>query len=77
MLGKGVSARDVLLSIVAVVVGGGALGALLGWAQNQFGLSAPMRTGIIVIYAVVAGRFVQAYVRRRAKERLAQAPAAK
>ena len=68
MLGKGVKLSDCLLAIALVLPAGAAVGALLGFAGNR-GLSRNVGTVIMVAFVVLAGRFAQAFVRRRVKAR--------
>ena len=46
-MGKGVTVRDVLLAILIIAIVGAGVGAVLGFSQNRFGLSQPVRVAII------------------------------
>jgi len=48
---------------------GAAVGAVLGYSQNRFGLSQPARVAIIAAFSALAARFAQLFVLRRVKNR--------
>ena len=70
-MGKGVK-TDVVLAIAIVGVLGAAVGAILGYSANRFGLSNGTRLIIMVGFVALAGRLAQAIVARRAKARAAR-----
>ena len=69
MFGKKVTLGDCLLVIAVILPVGAGLGALLGLASNRFGLSAGIRTLIIVAFAILSARFAHWFVMRRVRER--------
>ena len=69
MPGKGVTVRDVLLAVLIIAVVGAAVGAVLGYSQNRFGLSQAARVAIIAAFSALAARFAQVFVLRRVKNR--------
>jgi len=71
-MGKGVTVRDVLLAILIIAVVGAGVGAVLGFSQNRFGLSQPVRVAIIAAFSALAARFAQVFVMRRVKHRSAR-----
>ena len=69
MNGKGVTVRDSLLAVLIIAVVGAGVGAVLGFSENRFGLSATARVAIIAAFSALAARFAQVFVLRRAKNR--------
>ena len=61
-MGKGVTVRDVLLAILIIAIVGAGVGAVLGFSQNRFGLSQPVRVAIIAAFSALAARFAQVFV---------------
>ena len=71
MVPKGVKLSDGLVALGVIVVMGALLGAILGFSQNRFGLSSPIRVAIIAAFCALAGRLAQVIVTRRVKARSA------
>ena len=71
-MGKGTRAGDVLLILVVVVVAAAAVGAILGYSANRFGLSSGARVAIMVGFLSIVGRVSQLWITRRAKSRSSQ-----
>jgi hypothetical protein len=69
MLGKGVTAGDWLIAIGIVLPVAILGGALLGLASNHFGISSPVRVGVITAITAVAGRVAHLIIRRRIQAR--------
>jgi hypothetical protein len=61
--------RDCLLLLAMILPAGGAFGALLGWSQNEFGLSSGVRLVLMITFVGLVGRFSAFWVGRRAKAR--------
>ena len=72
MLGKGVTAKDCLVVMAAVLPAGALVGAGLGYFGDRFGFTAPARVLVMAMFCGLAGHFARIVVSRRVKARAAR-----
>lgn len=71
-MGRGTKTGDVFLILAVVVVASAAVGVILGYSANRFGLSSGARVAIMVGFLSIVGRIAQLWITRRAKDRSSQ-----